>query len=221
MLLEVNQATKLYKRGNDEFKAVDNASLSLGQGEYAVINGQSGSGKSTLLAIIAGLLNMDSGQASFDGTDIGTLGDKKLSALRNEKIGFIPQGQCLLSNFTIIDNVALPGLLAKRKNSRERAKALLDRLGIARLANQYPARLSGGEIRRAAIARGLVNEPKLVVADEPTSDLDPANSLNIFELFNEIALSGAAVLVVTHESQKPNGCHKRYLMNDGVLLLES
>jgi putative ABC transport system ATP-binding protein len=220
MLLDVKNVTKTYKRGKAEFNAVDNVSLSLSVGELVVINGQSGSGKSTLLAIIAGLLPLTSGNVILDDEELGSMSDKRLSELRNKKIGFIPQGHCLLDSFTVLDNLVLPFRLTKRGGDPyERAKQLLERVGIAHLAAQYPVQLSGGELRRAAIARGLINNPKLLIADEPTGDLDPENALNIFALFAEIAGDGSAVLVVTHEAQRPNGCDKRLIMSNGTLTI--
>ncbi|MDR0858489.1 MAG: ABC transporter ATP-binding protein [Oscillospiraceae bacterium] len=222
MLLEVSGITKKYSRGNTEFNAVDNASFAVSGGDFTVINGQSGSGKSTLLAIAAGLLNPDSGTVVFDGEDLGKLGDTQLSALRNEKIGFIPQGHCLLDNFTVFDNVCLPFKLLKRSGDPgELAAKLLEQVGVTQLSKQFPPELSGGEIRRAAIARGLINSPKLLIADEPTGDLDPDNAANIMRLFREIAESGTAVLVVTHEREKPAGTSSRLIMNNGVLFPEA
>ncbi|MDR3258640.1 MAG: ABC transporter ATP-binding protein [Fusobacteriaceae bacterium] len=216
MLLQVKDVTKIYKRAGLEFKAVDSADFVVDSSEFAIINGQSGSGKSTLLAIIAGLLFPESGKVFFEDVDITQLNDRQLSRLRNEKIGFIPQGHCLLDNFTVIDNVCLPYYLKKLNGDPYKvAIQLLERIGIAHLANQYPVQLSGGELRRAAIARGLINSPKLIIADEPTSDLDPINSANIMTLFEEIARSGSAVLVVTHEFQKPIGCNKHLTMENG------
>jgi len=220
MLLDVGGVTKTYRRGKADFNAVDNAAFQVAAGELVVINGRSGSGKSTLLAIIAGLLPPNSGSVTLDGENLNLLRDGKLSRLRNEKIGFIPQGHCLLDSLSVIDNVALPYRLAKRGGDPyEHARLLLARLGIAELANQYPAQLSGGELRRAAIARALINSPRLLLADEPTGDLDPQNALNIFALFAEIAQTGAAVLAATHESARPRGCDKRLIMSGGTLTI--
>jgi putative ABC transport system ATP-binding protein len=218
MLLEVNNVIKTYSRAGTEFKAVNNVEFTIDSGEFLIINGQSGSGKSTLLAIIAGLLPPDSGSITFEGVNIVKLNDMQLSKLRNEKLGYIPQGHCLLDNFSVIDNICLPYYLKKRDGDPYiTAQKLLERVGIAHLANQYPAQLSGGELRRAAIARGLINSPKLIIADEPTGDLDPVNSANIMALFAEIAKTGAAVLVVTHELQKPVYCDRRLTMSNGEL----
>jgi len=218
MLLDINSVTKRYKRGGVSFNAVDSVSLKLQAGEFVCITGASGSGKSTLLAIAAGLLRADAGSVTFNGVNCYKLSDSRLSALRNNNIGYIPQGHCLLDNLSVADNVCLPFTLKKRSGDPYKsAMQLLDRVGITALSSSYPAELSGGEQRRAAIARGLINNPELLIADEPTGDLDPDNADNILALFSEIARSGTAVLIVTHERAEPAGCTRHLKMNAGKL----
>ncbi|MDR0936566.1 MAG: ABC transporter ATP-binding protein [Oscillospiraceae bacterium] len=207
-MLTVNNVSKLYRRGGREFAAVDGITFTVAKGGFTVISGHSGSGKSTLLNIIAGLLKPDNGTVTLDGADLTALGDRELSELRNQKIGYIPQGHSVLENLTVLENTALPFYLGKRPGGGEpysAAKTLLTRMGIAELAGQYPAELSGGELRRASIARALINSPALLIADEPTSDLDLDNARTVMSLFADTANSGVAVIVVTHETQSLEG----------------
>jgi putative ABC transport system ATP-binding protein len=217
-LLEFKELTKEYKRGGRAFNAVNSVSLSVEPGDFISIIGRSGSGKTTLLNMGAGLLHPTGGSVFFDGRDIYRLGDKDISFLRNEKIGYVPQGQSLLSNFTVFDNVCIPWFLFKREGDVEgRAFILLEKVGISHLAASYPRELSGGEMRRAAIARSLINQPRLLIADEPTGDLDVQTTAEIMRLFSRIAEEGTAVLIVTHELDTLNYGNKTYSMDAGNL----
>jgi putative ABC transport system ATP-binding protein len=217
-LLELRELTKEYKRGNRAFNAVNGVSLSVGRGDFISIIGRSGSGKSTLLNMSAGLLKPSAGTVLFDGQDIFSLADISISLLRNEKIGFVPQGQSLLSNFTVLENVCMPWFLFKREGEPEgRALTLLEKTGIDHLAASYPKQLSGGEMRRVAIARALINNPALLIADEPTSDLDAETTADIMRLLSVIAKEGTAVLIVTHELDTLSYGNKTYSMNNGNL----
>jgi putative ABC transport system ATP-binding protein len=224
-LLELRELTKAYQRGGRSFNAVDCASLPVEPGDFISITGRSGSGKSTLLNMSAGLLKPTGGAVLFEGEDIFSLGDKAISLLRNEKIGFVPQGMSLLSNFTVLENVSLPWFLFKRETApgeplpEERALALLEKTGIAHLAASYPKELSGGEMRRTAIARALINNPALLIADEPTGDLDAETTAEIMGLLSVIAKGGTAVLIVTHEIDTLNYGNTTYSMNAGHLTL--
>ncbi|MDR3131072.1 MAG: ABC transporter ATP-binding protein [Treponema sp.] len=218
-LLELKEVTKEYTRGGRSFNAVNRVSLSVEPGDFISIIGRSGSGKTTLLNMGAGLLRPTEGTVLFEGNDIHHLKDKDISFLRNEKIGYVPQGQSLLSNFSVFDNVCIPWFLFKREGDVEgRAFILLEKVGISHLAASYPRELSGGEMRRAAIARALINEPRLLIADEPTSDLDAETTAEIMELFNHIAREGTAVLIVTHELDTLDYGNKTYSMDAGNLL---
>jgi putative ABC transport system ATP-binding protein len=218
-LLEVKELTKEYKRGGRSFNAVNHANLSVEAGDFISIIGRSGSGKTTLLNMGAGLLNPTRGSVFFEGKDIYALRDKEISFLRNEKIGYVPQGQSLLSNFTVFDNVCIPWFLFRREGDVEgRAFILLEKVGISHLASSYPKELSGGEMRRAAIARALINSPRLLIADEPTGDLDTQTTVEIMRLFSHIAGEGTAVLIVTHELDTLNYGNKTYSMDAGNLL---
>jgi putative ABC transport system ATP-binding protein len=170
----------------------------------------------------AGLLRPTEGSVFFEGKDIYALGDREISFLRNDKIGYVPQGQSLLSNFTVFDNLCIPWFLFSREGDAEgRAFILLEKVGIAHLAASYPRELSGGEMRRAAIARALINEPRLLIADEPTSDLDTQTTAEIMGLFRTIAQEGTAVLIVTHELDTLDYGNKTYSMDAGNLALHT
>ena len=217
-LLEFRELSKEYRRGGRAFNAVNHVSLSVEPGEFISIIGRSGSGKTTLLNMGAGLLHPTQGSVFFDGQDIYGLRDKDISFLRNEKIGYVPQGQSLLSNFTVFDNVCIPWFLFKREGDVEgRAFILLEKVGISHLAASYPKELSGGEMRRAAIARSLINQPRILIADEPTGDLDTETTAEIMRLFSRIAEEKTAVLIVTHEPDTLNYSNKTYSMDAGNL----
>ncbi|MDR1895124.1 MAG: ABC transporter ATP-binding protein [Spirochaetales bacterium] len=230
MLLEIGGLTKAYTRNHRPFAAVKEANLSLEAGEFAVITGRSGSGKTTLLSLAAGLLKPSSGAVVFQGQNIFTLKDGEISFLRNTKIGYLPQGTSLLPSLTVLDNVRLPFYLqsggAPGKGPRrdgetvEKALSLLDRAGILPLAPAYPQELSGGEQRRVSIARALFNAPALLLADEPTGDLDEQTTAEIMGLLRQIAKGGAAILLVTHEPGAVCPGDRRYVMNAGTLTEE-
>jgi putative ABC transport system ATP-binding protein len=226
-LLELRELTKEYRRGGRAFNAVKSASLSVERGDFISITGRSGSGKSTLLNMSAGLITPTAGTVFFNGENLYQLNDTAISLLRNEQIGFVPQSMSLLANFTGLENVCLPWFLFKRENApgaplpEERALALLEKTGISALAASYPKELSGGEMRRAAIARALINRPALLIADEPTSDLDAETTADIMRLLRGIARDGTAVLIVTHEPDTLSYGNKTYVMSAGNLTLQS
>lgn len=202
LILDVTNLSKEYDRDGNIFRAVDSASLRVEKGELTGIVGRSGSGKTTFLNMISGLLKPSSGGVLLDGVDILALSDAKLSLLRNEKIGYVPQGQSLLANLTVFDNVRLPFYFSKRDdNIAARTSFLLDELGINHLARMYPAQLSGGEMRRVAIARAMMNHPVLLLADEPTGDLDVENIHIVMDIFSQLADRGVAVVFSTHEDE--------------------
>lgn len=224
MLLKAEKVTKKYFRksaGKNYFYAVSETDLVLEKGKITAITGRSGSGKSTLLNMFAGLLSPSSGRVLFDDTDIYSLDDKKLSVLRNRYFGVIPQGQTGLDSLTVMENVKLPFVLYNKDGkAQERAEALLEKVGIDGLADAYPKELSGGEVRRLAIARALINAPEVILADEPTGDLDDENTAAVLKLLREAADEGAAVLLVTHDSDARDHADILYRMNSGNLLLQ-
>ena len=200
MLLEIEGLSKEYQRRGNTFLAVNGVDLSVRQGDFVNIIGRSGSGKSTLLNMAAGLLIPTSGSIRLNGTELYTLKDKKISELRNTQLGYIPQGLGTLSALTVFDNVRLPYFLSRRQGDASgRASFLLDEVGISALADMLPSQLSGGELRRVLIARALMNDPDILIADEPTSDLDVETTKEIMELFARINQDGTTILIVTHE----------------------
>ena len=203
MLVAQGVTKKFFRKGREEaqwFDAVSEADVSLVPGEFVVLMGRSGGGKSTLLNMLAGLLAPNEGCVQLNGQDLYALSDDELSRLRNEYIGVVPQGQTPLHSLTVVQNVTLPYLMYRADDGVEaRAFELLESLGIRHLADSYPSELSGGEMRRMAIARALVCNPAVVLADEPTSDLDDENTRIVLQKLRDVADAGAAVLVATHD----------------------
>lgn len=217
MLLEVQNVSKTYFHSSNAFYAVNNVSLSVEAGEFAAVSGYSGSGKSTLLNLISGLLKPDSGRILFEGKCISD-NDFKLSDYRNNQIGYIIQGQSVLNSFTILENICLPYyILGGKENKKEEAMTLLKKVGLEKYTEVYPNYLSGGEMRRVAVARALINRPKLVIADEPTSNLDKENAVIVLELLKKISQSGVGVLISTHDSFYRDYADRCYTMEKGVL----
>lgn len=218
MLLETKDLTKIYRRGEKEFRAVDKASISVEKGELAVITGPSGCGKSTLFHLISGITVPDSGLVLFEGDEITGISPQAAARLRAEKISYILQGNSLLANLTVLENICLPHrLYGCGIDVEERAIRLLEEFGLEGMAEEYPGNLSGGERRRAAIVRAFVHEPLLVVADEPTSDLDEENTKIILDYFERKRKAGTAILISTHDLSclRPGVTH--YRMDHGVI----
>ena len=191
--LACHQLTKSY----GERAVLSNVELSLKPGEYVAIMGESGVGKSTLLNVIAGLDSFDSGSLLIDGIALNTLDDEQSTLLRRQKLGFIFQAFHLLPHLNLVQNVALP--LVLNKLALDRANHMLDCVGLSSRMNDFPRQLSGGEMQRVAIARALVHQPRLLLADEPTGNLDPETAADILSLLkNEIRASGASAFIVTH-----------------------
>ncbi|MDR0524169.1 MAG: ABC transporter ATP-binding protein [Candidatus Methanoplasma sp.] len=217
--IEAIELTKEYSAGVRPFNAVSGASLTVERGDFVSIMGKSGSGKSTLLNLIAGLLRPTSGTVRVNGRDVSAMSDGEASLVRSAEIGYVPQGQSLLGNISVAENVALPHILRGRGagDPIPRAMDLLERVGIADLADRLPRRLSGGEQRRAAVARALMNSPSVVIADEPTSDLDSEASALVMDLLAEISGEGTAVLMATHDPDADRRGGRRLRMDGGRL----
>lgn len=220
MLLDVKNLRKDYQRGSQHFSAVDNVSFSMAQTDFITIMGKSGSGKTTLLNMIAGLLTPTQGKITINGTNLFELDDKQVSAFRNQNIGYIPQGSSLLPNLTALENIRLPFYLTKRENqsSLNYALELLEKAKIGYLKDTYPANMSGGEMRRIAILRALICRPQLVIADEPTSDLDEESSAQIMALLTEVHQQGTGLLIVTHDNDVANYSQRKLKMSSGRLI---
>ena len=206
-------------KGKNFFYAVQGADLTLTAGTLTEITGRSGSGKSTLLNMLAGLLEPTEGHVLLDDADLYALEDRERSKLRNTAIGVIPQGQTGLHSLTMLENVKLPSMMYEKEPCSDAwAEGLLARVGIAHLRDVYPNELSGGEMRRLAIARALVMKPGILLADEPTGDLDDENTREVLSLLRRCADDGAAVLLVTHETEAAAYADTIYKMSDGILL---
>ncbi|MBS7159488.1 MAG: ABC transporter ATP-binding protein [Actinomyces sp.] len=221
MIIEATGLTKEFARargGKRLFTAVHPLDIGLEERQLTVVSGHSGSGKSTLANMLAGILTPTAGHVRLDGTDLYSLRDEELSRLRNERIGLIPQGHTALRALTVLDNVLLPSILyTKDEAPADRARELLASVGLGDLADAAPTELSGGELRRMAIARALLMDPAIVVADEPTAGLDSANATAALTLLRDAADRGAAVLVVSHEAEAQRFADRSYVMEDGHL----
>lgn len=222
MKLTAEKITKEFIResgGTNRFTAVSETNFELSEGKVTVLSGRSGSGKTTLLNILSGLLPPTTGKVLLDSMDIYAMPDKKLSQLRNVSFGIIPQGQTAIHSLTVRENILLPFTIYGDdiKEASVYANELMKKLDIAQLADIRPAELSGGELRRMAIARAVIRRPAFLFADEPTGDLDDENTKTVFEFLRSAAAEGASVLIVTHEDIASEYADKHLTMTSGVL----
>lgn len=210
--------TKTYNSSNHQVEALKKTTLELRKTESLLVAGRSGSGKTTLLSLIGGLVRPTSGSVLFEGTDIWSLDDKSLSALRNQRIGFIFQFPSLIPTLNIVDNLKLAASFHEfNYDVGERAKDLLTLVGMTEKAKTYPSQLSGGQQKRVAIARALMNNPDLILADEPTGDLDEETEKEIMKIFEKINQDGAIVVLVSHSPDIVTFATRRFSLSDGVL----
>ncbi len=202
MDIELREASRQFMRRGENFFAIENIDLQIKQGEFLFLTGSSGSGKTTLLHIICGLLYPTSGKVFLDGNQWEDMTDKQASIFRNRQIGFIPQEESLLSNLTVFENICLPYTFSKETEvDIEKVDQTAERLKIRQFFNAYPKELSGGEKRRVMIARAVILSPKIIIADEPTANLDEENAKEVMEILKEINREGSTVLVSTHEKE--------------------
>ena len=224
LLLQCDTLCKTYQEGKMHTEVLRDVSFAMQPGEMMAIVGTSGSGKSTLLHLLGGLDSPTSGEVIFKGKSLNAMSSSAKSELRNRELGFIYQFHHLLPDFTALENVAMPLLIGKKKSAevQERAMAMLEAVGLQHRSNHRPSELSGGERQRVAIARALVNNPSLVLADEPTGNLDQRNADSIFELLGELNVrQGTAFLVVTHDLHLANRLTRQLEMRDGKLQQDS
>ena len=216
-LIEISDVRKIYEMGSTEVNALDGVSLHVRKGEYLAIMGPSGSGKSTLMNIVGCLDTPTSGSYKLRGTEIRERDDDELARIRNQEIGFIFQTFNLLPRADALHNVELPLIYAGRpaKERRERARGMLEMVGLGDRAHHRPNELSGGQRQRVAIARALVNGPSLVLADEPTGNLDSKTGLEIMSLLDDISRRGNTVILVTHEEEVADRAHRIVRLRDG------
>ena len=219
-LVELRNVSKIYLLGGEEIRALDNLSLDIQEGEFISIIGPSGSGKSTLMHILGCLDSPSEGRYWLDGEDVAALSGKALARIRNQKLGFVFQTFNLLPRATIWKNVELPLLYAgvSSEERRERALEALKRVGLADRAKHRPNQLSGGQRQRVAIARALVNTPSLILADEPTGNLDQKTGGDIIHLFEEVAAAGQTIVLVTHDPGIAARTHRRIKIVDGLIV---
>lgn len=218
MIVKAENLSRVFLRNKSSFYAVDHVNLKIDEKELVTIMGQSGSGKSTLFHMLTGILKPTEGDISILGHQINKMSDKELAMLRGSELGYIMQGQNLLQNLTVWENILLPVSLGKkRKIDQERIVYLTDLLGISELMKEYPANLSGGEQRRVSIARTFVLNPRIVIADEPTSSLDMENSEIIMRYFKKMSGEGTTILVSTHDKGFVNYADRCLWMEKGKL----
>lgn len=217
-LINVNNLSKSFRRGERDFFAIDNVSFDVKEKDFINIIGKSGSGKSTLLTLLSAIIEPTSGDIFVEGKNLSSMNDEEKSEYRNEFIGYVPQSLGTLPTLNVLDNVRLPYFFKKREGDGiERARMLLDMCGILDLENDFCKNLSGGELKRVLIARALMNEPKILIADEPTSDLDSKTTIEIMDMLKEINEKGTTIIIVTHDNDLLKYGSRLLEMTDGKL----
>ncbi len=216
-IIRINNLVKNYKVGTEIVRALRSVSLSIKRNEYVALMGPSGSGKSTLMNILGCLDTPTSGNYFLNGKDVSKLSDNELAEIRNVEIGFVFQTFNLLPRYTALDNVALPLIYAgQSKNVRnQRAAKVIEQVGLADRANHRPNELSGGQKQRVAVGRAMINNPSIILADEPTGNLDSKTSIEIMALFEQIHKAGNTIIVVTHEEDIAKRAHRIIRLLDG------
>lgn len=218
-MIELTNVSKTVRSGAGPLTILHPLDLTIRQGAFAAIVGPSGSGKSTLLGLIAGLDAPTTGRIVIDGVDITMLTEDALARLRGQRIGFVFQFFHLIPTLTALENVLVPMEIAARDDARRRASVLLDEVGLSERGHHYPSQLSGGEQQRVAVARALANQPLVLLADEPTGNLDSANGRHVLELLREInQRRRTTVVMVTHDQTLASAADTRYEMRDGSIV---
>jgi putative ABC transport system ATP-binding protein len=221
-VVHLEEIHKIYHSGEVPVHAVRGVSLDIHKGDFVAVMGASGSGKSTLMNLLGCLDRPTKGRYLLDGTDVSKLEKNQLADIRNQKLGFVFQGFNLLSRTTALENVELPMLYGARKltsaQMRERAQKSLELVGLAQRADHFPSQLSGGQQQRVAIARALINDPQILLADEPTGNLDSKTSVEIMGVFQKLNEQGITIVMVTHELDIAHYCKRNLIMRDGRLV---
>lgn len=216
-IIELKEVTKHYRRGSETLTAVNHVSLTVAPGEFVAIVGPSGSGKTTLMNLIGCVDKPDTGTLTLDHQETSRLNDRDLTAIRAHKIGFVFQQFFLLPTLTALENVQLPALFLHNGERKARARELLFNVGLGARANHLPGQLSGGEMQRVAIARALINGPKILLADEPTGNLDSHNAASILAIFRELNAGGLTILMVTHNPELAQQARCIITLRDGQI----
>ena len=216
-LIEMNSICKSYRNIDFETQVLKDITIHINKGDYVSIIGPSGSGKSTLMAIAGCLSKPTSGEYILDGEDVGELNDRKLSRIRNEKIGFVFQAFHLLPGLTALDNVTLPLVYSQKtpSNIKECAREVLAKIGLEHRLRHTPGQLSGGEQQRVTIARSLINNPPIILADEPTGNLDSKNGIEIMKTFDRLVGEGKTIVLITHDSKVAEHADRIISIRDG------
>ena len=219
-MINIKDMRKIYSNGKLELEAIKKVSFHIKKGEFVAIMGPSGSGKSTIMNILGCLDKPTSGEYYLDGVDVSDLDDDDLSRIRNDKIGFVFQSFNLLSKLTALENVMLPLMYAgiKKKERIKKSKKALESVGLSNRIHHLPNELSGGQRQRVAIARSLVNEPSIIMADEPTGNLDSKSEEEILKIFKDLNKNGTTIAMVTHEPNIADHCKRIIRFKDGELV---
>ncbi|MCA1609129.1 MAG: ABC transporter ATP-binding protein [Acidobacteria bacterium] len=215
-MIEIHNVTKTVQSGNEDLTILDNVSLSIDGGQFVALTGASGSGKSTLLGLLAGLDAPSQGRIYIDGDEITSMSEDGLADIRSNKIGFVFQSFHLIPSLTAFENILIPMEILDLPNARSRTDQLLNDVDLANRGHHYPAELSGGEQQRVAIARAFANKPKILLADEPTGNLDSRNGQHIFDLMTGLhKTSGVTLVLVTHDQQLAGQAQRQVVLRDG------
>jgi putative ABC transport system ATP-binding protein len=218
-MIQLQKVTKTVRSGAEDLTILDDVSLTIPDGEFVAVTGASGSGKSTLLGLIAGLDAPSSGEIFIDDENVTRMSEDALASLRSEKIGFIFQSFHLIPSLTAFENILIPMEIQGLKNARIRAEKLLEAVELTARGHHYPTELSGGEQQRVAIARAFANQPKILLADEPTGNLDSRNGSHIFDLMTELhKQNNVSLILVTHDQNLASKAQRQVILKDGRVL---
>lgn len=218
-MIELKNITKIYNpKKQNRFKALNGISFGVNDGDFCAIIGKSGSGKSTLLHIIGMLDTFSSGEYFFNKKDVSKLNERTVSRIRARSIGFVKQDFALIDEYSVLDNVMIPLYPIRAADKKKKALLAIEKLGILKLANKDVSQLSGGEKQRVAIARAIVNEPSLILADEPTGSLDSKTAADIMSVFKKLNDEGKTVIIVTHDLGIANQCKRIIEISDGEIV---
>lgn len=221
-MIQIKNITKVVRSGADDLTILDDVSLEIPEGQFVAVTGASGSGKSTLLGLIAGLDAPTTGAILIDGDDITKMSEDGLATLRSEKLGFIFQSFHLIPSLTAFENILIPMEIRGQRDAKDRANELLREVGLTNRGHHYPTELSGGEQQRIAIARAFANSPKILLADEPTGNLDSRNGAHIFDLMTELhSQNNLSLILVTHDQNLADKAERQIILRDGKVQSDS